>query len=83
MKTLMMVAVAGLASVSQPTKDICQDAPESKLVRAYADVEQDLDVRRNELGLLGSAPLFKMEVASPKVAQDSSSSQDAASAEGR
>jgi hypothetical protein len=84
MKTLIFALAVSLSAVTQPQKETCPEtaSPSPQLSRAFADAEEDLDVRRNELGLLGSAPLFGAESAPQEVAQQSTA-QPPRSADGR
>jgi hypothetical protein len=61
MKTLIAVLALGLTtSMAPPPQSTPAQAatPNARLTRAFAEAEEDLEVRRHGLGLLGSAPLF-------------------------
>jgi hypothetical protein len=75
MKTLIAALAVGLTTVAQPQKPTCVEPASStpQVSRAFADAEEDLEVRRNELGLLGSAPLFAVDSAPSEAAQRASS----------
>jgi hypothetical protein len=64
MKTLAAALALGL-SMSMTPAPKAPSGPavkdETRLAQAFADAEEDLEVRRSQLGLLGSAPFAGVE----------------------
>jgi hypothetical protein len=64
MKTLVATLALGLSMSMTPPPKAPSGAPlknETRVAQAFADAEEDLEVRRMELGLLGSAPFAGIE----------------------